>query len=120
MSKIAFVAPNGVTVSIERSRPFTIGEKRKFPRMINSLAESSNKDNIIKNIEDFAKNSDGAFKFIADTGTIPDALELVEYTGADGIKRTAPRWLYETFIKQIWLKTERKIKCKETKSTSRL
>ena len=108
MSKIAFVAPNGVTVSIERSRPFTIGEKRKFPRMINSLAESSNKDNIIKNIEDFAKNSDGAFKFIADTGTIPDALELVKYTGADGIERTAPRWLYETFIKPDLAKNRKK------------
>ena len=108
MSKIAFVAPNGVTVSIERSRPFTIGEKRKFPRMINSLAESSNKDNIIKNIEDFAKNSDGAFKFIADTGTIPDALELVKYTGTDGIKRTAPRWLYETFIKPDLAKNRKK------------
>jgi len=108
MSKIAFVAPNGVTVSIERSRPFTIGEKRKFPRMINSLAESSNKDNIIKNIEDFAKNSEGAFKFIADTGNIPDALALVEYTGADGVKRTAPRWLYETFIKPDLAKQRKK------------
>ena len=108
MSKIAFVAPNGVTVSIERSRPFTIGEKRKFPRMINSLAESSTKDNIIKNIEDFAKNSDGAFKFIADTGSIPDALALVEYTGADGVKRTAPRWLYETFIKPDLAKQRKK------------
>jgi len=108
MSKIAFVAPNGVTVSIERSRPFTIGEKRKFPRMINSLAESSTKDNIIKNIEDFAKNSEGAFKFIADTGNIPDALALVEYTGADGVKRTAPRWLYETFIKPDLAKQRKK------------
>ena len=76
--------------------------------MINSLAESSNKDNIIKNIEDFAKNSDGAFKFIADTGTIPDALELVKYTGTDGIKRTAPRWLYETFIKPDLAKNRKK------------
>lgn len=108
MSKIAFVAPNGVTISIERSRPFTIGEKRKFPRMINSLAESSNKDNIIKNIEDFAKNSDGAFKFNADTGSIPDALEMVEYTGLDGVKRTAPRWLYETFIKPDLAKQRKK------------
>ena len=108
MSRISFVAPNGVVVSIERSRPFTIGEKRKFPRMINSLAESSTKDNIIKNIEDFAKNSEGAFKFIADTGNIPDALALVEYTGADGVKRTAPRWLYETFIKPDLVKQRKK------------
>lgn len=108
MSKIAFVAPNGVTISIERSRPFTIGEKRKFPRMINSLAESSTKDNIIKNIEDFAKNSDGAFKFNADTRSIPEALEMVEYTGADGVKRTAPRWLYETFIKPDLVKQRKK------------
>ena len=92
MSRISFVAPNGVVVSIERSRPFTIGEKRKFPRMINSLAESSTKDNIISNIEDFAKKSEGAFKFIADTGRLPKPLELVTYTGLDGIERTAPRW----------------------------
>jgi hypothetical protein len=108
MSKIAFVAPNGVTVSIERSRPFTIGEKRKFPRMINSLAESSNKDNIIKNVEDFAKASEGAFKFSVDTANIPDALQLVEYTGLDGVKREAPRWLYETFIKPDLTKGRKK------------
>lgn len=108
MSKIAFVAPNGVTISIERSRPFTIGEKRKFPRMINSLAESSNKDNIIKNIEDFANASEGAFKFNVDSGDIPDALQLVEYTGADGVKRKAPRWLYETFIKPDLAKERKK------------
>jgi hypothetical protein len=108
MSKIAFVAPNGVSISIERSRPFTIGEKRKFPRMINSLAESSNKDNIIKNIEDFADASEGAFKFTVDSRNIPDALELVEYTGADGVKRKAPRWLYETFIKPDLAKERKK------------
>jgi hypothetical protein len=108
MSKIAFVAPNGVVVSIERSRPFTIGEKRKFPRMINSLAESSTKDNIISNIEDFAKKSEGAFKFIADTGRLPKPLELVTYTGLDGIERTAPRWQYETFIKPDLVSAKKK------------
>jgi hypothetical protein len=100
MSKIAFVAPNGVVVSLERSRAFTVGEKRKFPRMINALAESSTKDNIIKNIEDFATNSDGAFKYSTQFGGIPDALEMVTYTGADGVERTALRWIYETFIKK--------------------
>jgi len=100
MSKIAFVAPNGVVVSLERSRAFTVGEKRKFPRMINALAESSTKDNIIKNIEDFATNSGGAFKYSTQFGDIPDALEMVTYTGTDGVERTAPRWIYETFIKK--------------------
>ena len=108
MSRISFVAPNGVVVSIERSRPFTIGEKRKFPRMINSLAESSTKDNIISNIEDFAKKSEGAFKFIADTGSLPKPLELVTYTGLDGIERTAPRWQYETFIKPDLVSAKKK------------
>jgi hypothetical protein len=108
MSKISFVAPNGVVVSIERSRPFTIGEKRKFPRMINSLAESSTKDNIISNIDNFAKNSEGAFKFITNTGDIPKPLELVTYTGLDGIERTAPRWEYETFIKPDLVSAKKK------------
>jgi hypothetical protein len=108
MSRISFVAPNGVVVSIERSRPFTIGEKRKFPRMINSLAESSTKDNIISNIEDFAKKSEGAFKFITDTGSLPKPLEIVTYTGLDGIERTAPRWQYETFIKPDLVSAKKK------------
>ena len=108
MSKISFVAPNGVVVSIERSRPFTIGEKRKFPRMINSLAESSTKDNIISNIEKFATDSEGAFKFIADTGTIPKPFEIVTYTGIDGIERKAPRWQYETFIKPDLVSAKKK------------
>lgn len=108
MSKISFVAPNGVVVSIERSRPFTIGEKRKFPRMINSLAESSTKDNIISNIEKFATDSEGAFKFIMDTGAIPKPLEIVTYTGLDGIERTAPRWQYETFIKPDLVSAKKK------------
>ena len=99
MSKIAFVAPNGVVVSIERSRPFTIGEKRKFPRMINSLAESSKKEEILARIEEFAKNSEGAFKFNVSSGNIPKPFEIVTYTGLDGVERTAPRWEYETFIK---------------------
>ena len=99
MSKIAFVAPNGVVVSIERSRPFTIGEKRKFPRMINSLAESSKKEEILARIEEFAKNSEGAFKFNVGSGNIPKPFEIVTYTGLDGVERTAPRWEYETFIK---------------------
>jgi len=108
MSKISFVAPNGVVVSIERSRPFTIGEKRKFPRMINSLAESSTKDNIISNIKKFATDSEGAFRFIEDTGNIPKPFEIVTYTGLDGIERTAPRWEYETFIKPDLVSAKKK------------
>ena len=98
MSRISFVAPNGVTISIERQRPLSVGERRKFPRMLNSLAESSDKYDVTKNIREFANNSGGAFKYSETYGSVPKPLEMVTFTADDGTKRTVTRWIYETFI----------------------
>lgn len=99
MSQIHFVAPNGVVISIKRQRQLSVGERRKFPRMLNSLAESSDPFDVTKNIREFAENSQGAFVYSEDFGTVLKPLEFVTFTGADGIERRVTKWVYETFIK---------------------
>lgn len=98
MRRVSFIAPNGASISIERARPLTVGERRKFGRQLNS-AVASDQNDVGSNIRKFAEGSKGAFKYTEEYGNIPEPLELVTYTGADGVERTVRRWIYETFIK---------------------
>jgi hypothetical protein len=99
MSRIAFVAPNGASISIERQRPLTVGERRKFGRQLNS-AVNKNPYDVGANIKEFADATKGAFKYTEDFGNVPEPLELVTFTGPDGVERTVRKWVYEAFIKE--------------------
>lgn len=99
MSRITYVAPNGALVSIERARPLTVGERRKFGRQLNRAIANDPNDPTI-NIKKFADGTNGAFKYSEDFGKVPEPLELVTYTGSDGVERTVRRWVFEAFIKQ--------------------
>lgn len=99
MSRISFVAPNGVLISIERARPLTVGERRKFGRQLNAAVGSSDQYDVGSNIREFAEKAKGAFKYTENYADIAEPLEWVTYTGADGVERRVRKWVYETFIK---------------------
>ncbi len=107
MSRISFVAPNGALISIERARPLTVGERRKFGRQLNR-AVSTDPYDVGANIKQFAEGSNGAFKYTEEYGNTPEPLELVTYTGADGVERTVRKWVYEAFIKSSIQKAKKK------------
>lgn len=98
MSRISFVTDNGVEITIQRARPLTVGERRKFGRQLNRAVGTSDEYDVGGNIRQFAENSGGAFKYTEKYGQIPKPLEFVEFTGDDGIKRRVRRWVYETFV----------------------
>ena len=99
MSQIIFVAPNGVSLRIERARQLTVGERRKFGRQLNRAIGESDQYEVGANIRRFADQTNGAFKYTEDYASVPKPLEFVTYTGADGVERKVRRWVYETFIK---------------------
>jgi hypothetical protein len=99
MSQIVFIAPNGVSIRIERARPLTVGERRKFGRQLNRAIGDSDEYEVGANIRRFAEQTNGAFKYTEDYASVPQPLEFVTYTGADGVERKVRRWVYETFIK---------------------
>lgn len=100
MSRISFIAPNGTLLTVERARPLTVGERRKFGRMLNRAVGTSDEYDVGSNIRDFANNSEGAFKYTESFPQINKPLDLIEITGSDGKKRQVRRWVYETFIKK--------------------
>lgn len=105
MSRISYIAPNGALISIERVRPLTVGERRKFGRQLNR-AISTDPNDPTMNIQKFAESTKGAFKYSEKYGNVPEPLELVTYTGEDGVERTVRRWVYEAFIKKSLSKTK--------------
>jgi hypothetical protein len=100
MRRITFVAPNGSAITIQRARPLTVGERRKFGRQLNRAVGTSDEFDVGNNIRQFAEQSNGAFSYTEEYGQITKPLEFVEFTGPDGVKRRVRRWVYETFIRR--------------------
>ena len=97
--QVSYVAPNGSVISIERQRALTVGERRKFGRQLNNVADASDKYDVGGNIRDFANASGGAFKYTEKFPNVPKPLDLIEVEDADGKTKTVRRWVYETFMK---------------------
>lgn len=96
---VSYVAPNGSVLSIERQRPLTVGERRKFGRQLNRVAGTSDKYDVGNNIREFANNSGGAFKYSEKFPNIEKPLDLIEVEDDNGKKIQVRRWVYETFMK---------------------
>lgn len=96
---VSYVTPNGSVISIERQRPLTVGERRKFGRQLNAVAGTSDKYDVGGNIRDFANNSGGAFKYTEKFPNVDKPLDLIEVEDDKGKKIQVRRWVYETFMK---------------------
>ena len=98
MSRISFVAPNGTLLTVERARPLTVGERRKFGRVLNQVVGTSDQYDVGNNIRDFANSSNGAFKYTESFPNVDKPNDLIEVTDSNGRKRQVRRWVYETFM----------------------
>jgi len=96
---VSYVTPNGSVIAIERQRPLTVGERRKFGRQLNAVAGASDQYDVGNNIREFANNSGGAFKYTEKFPNVEKPLDLIEVEGANGKKIQVRRWVYETFMK---------------------
>lgn len=96
---VSYVTPNGSVLAIERQRPLTVGERRKFGRQLNAVAGASDQYDVGNNIREFANNSGGAFKYTEKFPNIEKPLDLIEVEGEGGRKIQVRRWVYETFMK---------------------
>lgn len=96
---VSYVAPNGSVLSIERQRPLTVGERRKFGRQLNRVAGTSDQYDVGNNIREFANNSGGAFKYSEKFPNVEKPLDMIEVEDANGKKIEVRRWVYETFMK---------------------
>ena len=96
--QVTYVMPNGSTITIERARELTIGERRKFGRQLNRVAGESDQFDVGNNIRDFAASSGGAFKYSEKFPNIDKPNDLISVDNGNGGKVEVRRWVYETFM----------------------
>ena len=96
--QVTYVLPNGSTLTIERARDLTVGERRKFGRQLNRVAGESDQFDVGNNIRDFANSSGGAFKYTEKFPNIDKPNDLISVDNGRGGKVEVRRWVYETFM----------------------
>jgi hypothetical protein len=96
--QVTYVMPNGSTLTIERARDLTVGERRKFGRQLNRVAGESDQFDVGNNIRDFANSSGGAFKYTEKFPNIDKPNDLISVDNGRGGKVEVRRWVYETFM----------------------
>lgn len=96
--QVTYVLPNGSTLTIERSRDLTVGERRKFGRQLNRVGGESDQFDVGNNIRDFANSSGGAFKYTEKFPNIDKPNDVISVDNGRGGKVEVRRWVYETFM----------------------
>lgn len=96
--QVTYVMPNGSTLTIERARDLTVGERRKFGRQLNRVGGESDQYDVGNNIRDFANASGGAFKYTEKFPDIENPNDLISVSNGNGGKVEVRRWVYETFM----------------------
>lgn len=63
VTSLQYVLPNGERLSLERSRPLTVGERRKIGRTVNEIMELDNSQDRSARLKAFAEASGGGIKY---------------------------------------------------------
>lgn len=102
VTKITYVAPNGVVISLERTRTLETGERRQLGKDANTAAKIDVSKDPLARLNFIVENSDGAFKLSTDFGDVKDP----EQVQAGGKNKGMQKWAVEAFVDTPELRVE--------------
>jgi len=108
VSKLVYVMPGGSSLTLEKVRPLTVGERRKLGRTVNASASLDNSTNPVARLINVATETGDGIKYTENFIKIDNPNEVV--SGRDG--RSTTKWVKEIFGRQ------RKPKAPERQSAS--
>ena len=93
VTTLVYVTPNGSTVQMDRTRPLSVGERRKLGKTVSSASEIDNSTNPLARLQAVVDESDGAISLKTDFKDIKDPESPIE----SGKNQGKPRWVEEAF-----------------------
>jgi len=93
VTTLIYVAPNGVTIRLDRSRELETGERRQLGKDVNTASSMSVAEDPLARLNFIVDSSDGAFKLSTDFGDVKNP----EETSGDGKNKNVPKWAVEAF-----------------------
>jgi hypothetical protein len=95
ITKLSYVLPGGSTISLEKRRPLTVGERRKLGRTVNSVENISIENDPTARIKEVANQTGDGLAYNESFPNIPNANELVSKPG----KKPVAKWVDAIFGK---------------------
>ena len=93
VTTLVYVTPNGSTIQMDRTRPLSVGERRKLGKTVSSASEIDNSANPLARLQAVVDESDGAISLKTDFKDIKDPESPIE----SGKNQGKPRWVEEAF-----------------------
>lgn len=95
VTKLTYVLPGGSTLSLEKVRPLTVGERRKLGRTVNSAAKISIDQDATARLKEVVVQTGDGIRYTEDFRNIDNPNEMVSKPG----KKPVQRWVDEVFGK---------------------
>ncbi len=95
IDKVQYVLPSGVTLSLEKKRALTVGERRKLGRTVNDVTSIDVSNDPTARLKAVAEQSGGGIVYSENLDAIPKANDLVSV----GKGKSTRRWIAESFKK---------------------
>lgn len=93
VTSIIYVTPSGSTVRMDRTRPLSVGERRKLGKTVSSAEQIDIGSNPLARLDAVVAESGDAISVSKDFGKIKNAEEIV----TSGSGKGKPRWTIEAF-----------------------
>lgn len=91
INQLIYVLPDGSTLSLRKTRPLSIGERRKLGRTVNTAASIDNSTNPTARLQEVAKQTGEGIEYSERFETIKNPHQIVKLKNG----RTVERWVYE-------------------------
>ena len=93
VTSLVYVLPNGSTIRMDKTRPLSVGERRKLGKTVSSAEQIDNSNNPLARLNAVVEASDGAISLREDFSKIRNANDLLD----SGKEKGKPRWVVEAF-----------------------
>lgn len=93
VTSLIYVMPNGSTIRMDRTRPLSVGERRKLGKTVSAASSLDNSRNPLARLESVLNESGDAIAITTNFVGVRSDDELIE----SGKNRGLPRWAVESF-----------------------
>jgi hypothetical protein len=101
IEKLTYVLSGGSTLSIEKARPLTVGERRKLGKTVNVASKIQNEKDPASRLRYVASEMGDGIRYTESFPEMSDPNEIVEVRiPGSGVKTRMRRWVYESFYRK--------------------
>ena len=98
IQELNYVGSAGTVLSLRKTRPLAVGERRRLGRLVAKLAGEDQGQDPSSKLKQIAQDSNGAIEYSETFGTITNPNDLISVS-VGGQKKQMRRWIYENFFR---------------------